>query len=50
MMGHHIFDLGLENKALRCKLGEVDEKWLNESENRIKLTYDDVTKKQVYLR
>jgi hypothetical protein len=25
------FDLGVENEALRGKLGEVDEKWLSES-------------------
>ena len=31
------FDLGVENEALRGKLGEVDKKWLNESKNRIKL-------------
>jgi hypothetical protein len=29
--------LGVENEALRGKLGEVDEKWLSESKNRIKL-------------
>ncbi len=28
MMGDEIFDLGVENEALRGKLGEVDEKWL----------------------
>jgi hypothetical protein len=26
-----IFDLGVENEALRGKLGEVDDKWLSES-------------------
>jgi hypothetical protein len=25
------FDFGVENEALRGKLGEVDEKWLSES-------------------
>jgi len=35
MMGDDIFDLGLENEALTSKLGEVDEKWLGESMNRI---------------
>ena len=44
MMGDDIFDLGIENEALRGKLGEVDEKWLGESKNRIKLTYDDARK------
>jgi hypothetical protein len=29
MMGNEIFDLGVENEALRGKLGEVDEKWLS---------------------
>ncbi len=29
------FDLGVENEALRGKLGEVDEKWLSESKTRI---------------
>jgi hypothetical protein len=34
----------VENEALRRKLGEVDEKWLDESKNRIKLSYDDMRK------
>ncbi len=33
MMGDEIFDLGVENEALRDKIGEVDEKWLSESKN-----------------
>ena len=41
MMGDEIFDLGIENEALRDKVGEVDEKWLNDSKNRIKLNYND---------
>ncbi len=44
MMGEDIFDLGVENEALRGKLGEVDEKWLSESKTRIKLSYDDARK------
>ena len=36
MMGDEIFDLDVENEALRDKLGDVDEKWLSESKNRIK--------------
>jgi hypothetical protein len=49
MMGDDIFDLGIENKALREKLGEVDEKWLGESKNRIKLSYDDARKNKFIL-
>ncbi len=50
MMGDDIFDLGVENEALRGKLGEVDEKWLGESnKNRIKLSYDDVRKNRFIL-
>jgi 3-deoxy-D-manno-octulosonate 8-phosphate phosphatase KdsC-like HAD superfamily phosphatase len=41
MMGDEIFDLGVENEVLRDKIGEVDEKWLSESKNRIKLSYND---------
>jgi hypothetical protein len=29
VMGDEIFDLGVENEALRGKLGEVDKKWLS---------------------
>ncbi len=49
MMGDDIFDLGVENEALRRKLGEVDEKQLSESKNRIKLSYDDARKNQFIL-
>ncbi len=48
-MGDEIFDFGVENEALRGKLGEVDEKWLNESKNRIKLSYDDARKNWLIL-
>ena len=41
MMGDEVFNLGIENEALRDKIGEVDEKWLNDSKNRIKLDYND---------
>ncbi len=44
MMGDDIFDLGVENEALRGKL-EVNEKLLIESKNRIILSYDDSRKK-----
>jgi hypothetical protein len=37
IIGDEIFDLGVENEALRDKIGEVDKKWLNDSKNRIKL-------------
>ncbi len=47
-MGNDIFDLGF-NQALRGKLGEVNEKWLNKSKNRIKLTYDDARKSRFIL-
>ena len=49
MMGDEIFDLGVENEALRDKIGEVDEKWLGESKNRIKLSYDDARKNKFIL-
>ncbi len=49
MMVDDIFDLGVENEALRGKLGEVDEKWLGESKNRIKLSYDDTRKNRFIL-
>ncbi len=49
MMGDEIFDLGVENEALRGKLGEADEKWLSESKNRIKVSYDDARKNQFIL-
>ncbi len=48
-MGDEIFDLGVENEALRDELGEVDEKWLHESKNnKIILWWRE--KEQVYLR
>lgn len=49
MMDDDIFDLGVENEALRDKIGEVDEKWLSESENRIKLCYNDAKKNKFIL-
>jgi hypothetical protein len=49
MMGDETFDLGVENEALRGKIGEVDEKWLSESKNRIKLSYNDAKKNKFIL-
>jgi hypothetical protein len=49
MMGDEIFDLGVENEALRDKIEEVDEKWLSESKNRIKLSYNDAKKNKFIL-
>ena len=49
LMGNVIFDLSIENEALREKLGKSDEKWLNESKNGIKLSYDDTRKSQFVL-
>jgi hypothetical protein len=49
MMGDEIFDLGVKNEALRDKIGEVDEKWLSESKNRIKLSYNDTNKNKFIL-
>jgi hypothetical protein len=40
-MGDEIFDLGVKNEALREKIGEADEIWLNDSKYRIKLTYNN---------
>ena len=40
-MGDDIFDLSIENEALKGKLGEVDEKWLSDSKDKKKLFYDD---------
>ncbi len=48
-MGEEIFDLGVENEALRDKIAEVDEKWLSESKNRIKLSYDNEKKNKFIL-
>ncbi len=48
-MGNDTFDLGVENEALRGKLGEADEKWLSESKSRIKLSYDDARKNRFIL-
>jgi hypothetical protein len=48
IMGDDIFDLGVENQALRDKIGDIDVKWLNESKNRIKVTYD-TTQKNLFI-
>jgi hypothetical protein len=42
--------LGVENEQLRGRLGKVDEKWLGESKNRIKLSYDDVRKNSLFYK
>ena len=49
MMGDEIFDLGIENETLREKLGDVDEKWLSETKQRNKLSYNDEAKKKFIL-
>ncbi len=49
MMGDNIFNLGIENEALRDELGKVDEKGLDESRNRIKLSCDDQRNKKFIL-
>ncbi len=48
-MEDEMFDLGVENEALRGKMGEVNEKWLGESKSIIKLSYDDARKNQFIL-
>ena len=48
-MGDEIFDLGVENEALRNKIRQFDEKWLSESKNRIKLSYNDAKKNKFIL-
>ncbi len=50
LTGDHIFYLGVENEQLRGRLGKVDEKWLGESKNRIKLSYDDVRKNSLFYK
>ena len=49
MIGEEIFDLGVENETLRGKLGEIDEKWLDESKNRIKWSHNDARKNKFIL-
>ncbi len=48
-MGDDMYNLGIENEALRRKLGEVDNKWLNESNNRIKFSYGNARKDQFFV-
>ena len=48
-LAHELKDLGVENEVLRDKIGEVDEKWLSESKNRIKLAYNDAKKNKFIL-
>ncbi len=40
----------LEYEALRGKIGEVDEHWLSESKNRIKLFYDVIKDQFIFER
>jgi hypothetical protein len=49
MTGHEIIDLGVVNEVLRGKPSEVDEIWLSESKNRIKLSYIDDKKNRFTL-
>ena len=35
LMGDDIVDLSTENDALKSKIGDYDEKWLQESENKL---------------
>jgi len=42
--------LGIDNETLRDKFGEVGEKWLTESKNRIKLICDEARKDHIHLQ
>ena len=41
LMGDDIVDLSTENDALKSKIGEYDEKWLEESKNKMSKQIDD---------
>ena len=41
LLGDDIVDLSTENDALKSKIGDCDEKWLEESENKIFKQIDD---------
>ena len=41
LMGDDIVDLSTENDALKSKIGEYDEKWLEESKNKMLKQIDD---------
>ena len=49
IMADDIFDLDIENKTLRDKMGEVDEKWLQESKEKMKLTFNDERRNKLIL-
>lgn len=50
MMGDEIFDMGVENKTLREKLGNVDEKWLSEEKVIDEQSYTDEEKIEFFCR
>ena len=41
LMGNDIVDLSTENDALKEKIGDYDEKWLQESKERLLKDIDD---------
>ena len=41
LMGDDIVDLSTENDALKSKIGDFDEKWLEESKNKLLKQIDD---------
>ena len=41
LMGDDIVDLSTENDALKSKIGDYDEKWLEESKNKMLKEIDD---------
>ena len=41
LLGDDIVDLSTENDALKNKIGSYDEKWLEESENKMLIQIDD---------
>ena len=41
LMGGDIVDLSTENDALKSKIGSYDEKWLEESKNKMLKQIDD---------
>jgi hypothetical protein len=49
IMADDIFDLDIENKTLRDRIGEVDEKWLHESKEKMKLSFSDERKNKLIL-
>ena len=41
LMGDDIIDLSTENDALKSKIGSYDEKWLEQSKNKMLKQIDD---------